>query len=280
MSSKGLDAIPTHIAESPFDWLSRQGLVFAEFGAKTQDSGNISYGVRLGDRTCFVKTAGHPADPVPVLDHVQRVALLRGAVALRAECDHPALPELLHVTESIHGPMLFYDWCDGDLLRRDALQRFRGLPTERVLTALDTIYDLHRLLAVRGWIAEDFYDGCLIYDFARHRLRVIDLDSYRRGPTANPGRRFGSSRFMAPEESIPGAVIDERTTVYTLGRTAAVLAADGGLERSSFRGDNRLFATVTKACTLERERRYASVAEFVNEWEAARRAHAQGAKPG
>ena len=44
---------------------------------------------------------------------------------------------------------------------------------------------------------------------------------------------FGSSRFMAPEEFERGALIDERTNVFTMGRTAAVLLADGTLHRCS-----------------------------------------------
>ena len=63
------------------------------------------------------------------------------------------------------------------------------------------IFELHYELAQTGWIAGDFYDGCLIYDFARQDIHVIDLDGYREGPFINEmGRMFGSSRFMAPEE--------------------------------------------------------------------------------
>lgn len=50
---------------------------------------------------------------------------------------------------------------------------------------------------------------------------MIDLDTYSRGPVVNTmGRMFGSTRFMAPEEFARGAVIDQRTTVFTLGRLA------------------------------------------------------------
>ena len=55
------------------------------------------------------------------------------------------------------------------------------------------------------------------------------------------GRMFGSSRFMAHEEFERGARIDERTTVFTMGRTAAVLLSDGTLERRPFRGSDALY---------------------------------------
>jgi serine/threonine-protein kinase len=261
---------PGAIASPPAEWLRSIGEVFAEFGAGTQDSGNISYGLSVAGRKCFVKTAGLPDDPVPYLKHDQRVRLLRNAVDLSRGCGHALLPRLHRVLESAHGPLLIYEWIDGDLLRRANLERFKRLPAERILTALDGIVDLHRCLAESGWVAEDFYDGCLLYDFDRHRLRVMDLDSYHRGPIANPGHRFGSDRFKAPEESEPGAIIDQRSTVYTLGRTAAVLLSDNTLRREAFRGDERLRSVASRACERERERRYQDVGEFARAWAEAR----------
>lgn len=60
------------------------------------------------------------------------------------------------------------------------------------------------------------------------RERLCDLDSYRPGPNIlDRDRQHGSTRFMAPEEFCRGAQIDERTTVFTLGRAAYVLLSDG-----------------------------------------------------
>jgi hypothetical protein len=170
------------------------GVVFAEFGKQTQDSGNYSYGVRIGAERFFVKTAGQPADPQPTLRHAARVALLHNAVRLHASCRHPILPPLLSVIESPTGPLLVYPWADGELLGvprdqrenpQSSFQRFRGLPAPKICDCLDAIYDLHVALARAGWIAVDFYDGCLIYDFAAERIAVVDLDMYRAGPFQN-----------------------------------------------------------------------------------------------
>ena len=130
-----------------------------------------------------------------------------------------------------------YDWVDGVLLRVEpeertrpgsSFYRFVHQPREAILRALDEIFDVHVRLAERGWIACDFYDGSVIYDFDRKAVHLVDLDLYRQGPFYNGmGRMFGSSRFMAPEEFELGARIDERTTVFTMGRTAAVLLAPG-----------------------------------------------------
>ena len=97
-------------------YLRSVGTVFAEFGEQTQDSGNISYGVQIGEERFFVKTAGVPDDPRPYLDHPARAALLRNAVRLNAAVRHPLLPALSAVIESPDGPLLVYPWLDGELL--------------------------------------------------------------------------------------------------------------------------------------------------------------------
>lgn len=212
-----------HIEETPGTYVKAAGEVFAVFGEQTQDSGNISYGVRVGDGRFFVKTAGRPDDPRPYSPHPTRVALLWNAARLSRVSNHPALPRLYNTIESPDGPLLVYEWVDGDLLR-SVLQRFRGLPSDEILQALDVIFEVHRQLAQSGWIAVDFYDGSLIYDFERQDLHLVDLDNYQEGPFTNGmGRMFGSTRFMAPEEFQLGAPIDERTNAFTMGRTISVL---------------------------------------------------------
>ena len=268
------------VDQPPEQYLRSVGTVFAEFGRQTQDSGNRSFGVQVGAERFFVKTAGDPDDPRPVLSHAERVALLRNAVNLHASCRHAALVPLRHVVESPAGPLLVYPWVEGELLgvpraRRDdpqsPFQRFRGLPAPAIYCCLDTIYELHAALAAAGWVAADFYDGCLVYDFAAERVAVVDLDTYHQGPFQNTmGRMFGSTRFMAPEEFELGARIDERTSVFTMGRTALVFLSDGSLDPRAFRGSRALFDVAARACEAERGRRFATLADFFHAWQAAR----------
>lgn len=262
----------------PQAFLQAAGTIFTTFDQ--QDSGNISYGVREGEQNYFVKTAGDPADSSPYLDHAGRIALLRNAVRLSQSCTHPILCRLTNVIESPAGPLLVYEWVEGELIgvplaqRNDPMstyQRFRALPVNELCQALDQIVDLHRLLAAQGWVASDFYDGCPLYNFATHTLRIMDLDTYHHGPFTNTmGRMFGSSRFMAPEEFELGAVIDQQTTVFTLGRTVALFLGDGTLARAIFRGTDALHSVVARACAAERGLRYATVAAFSDAWRAAR----------
>ena len=268
------------IEQAPDIYLNAVGRVFAVFDERSQDSGNISYGVQTTQGRYFVKTAGYPNDPNPFMSHSERVSLLRNASRLRRSCNHRTLPPLHRVIESPTGPLLVYQWVEGELIRVDAamrdnpqstFRRFRRLPSHEILRALDLVYELHHQLAQLGWIAVDFYDGCLIYDFDHKELHVVDLDHYCKAPFINEmGRMFGSSRFMAPEEFERGARIDERTTVFTMGRTAAVLLSDGTLERRPFRGSDALYEVVRYACHDDREKRYDLMAAFFAAWMDAR----------
>lgn len=182
------------IEQPAINFLESTGDIFAIFDARTQDSGNVSYGVQVGAVRYFVKTAGAPDDPQPFLAYLERVALLRNAVQLAQSVQYSLLPHLHNVIESPRGPLLVYDWVEGELLHasraqradpQSAYQRFRRLPVEEILPALDFIFELHDELTAKNWIAVDFYDGSLIYDFARRRLHVVDLDNYHLGPFVN-----------------------------------------------------------------------------------------------
>jgi len=272
-------------AEWPGDVVRRCGTVLAEYGPLTQDSGNVSWLVDIGQGRLFVKTAGapgaaHPGSPAPYFDHDGRVNLLRNAVDLASSCAHPSLHRLLHVIETPAGPALVYEAAQGELIhvprgeRSDpasAYQRFAHLPADRLLAVFDALIDLHDALATADWVACDLYDGCLIVDLATAALTVIDLDTYRRGPSLNDmGRMFGSSRFMAPEEFELGAVIDQRTTVFTLGRLVWHFGTRLTEQRQNFCGPTALAAVVLQACQPSPHDRYPSVGVFAHEWRTAR----------
>lgn len=279
---------PQAIDEEPGEYVRRHCTVIAEFGAATQDSGNVSWLVDTTQGRYFVKSAGLTNDhaahiPTPYLDHSGRVGLLRNAITLAASCAHVALPRLLNVIESPTGPALVYQAAPGELVgvpaeqRKDptsSYRRFAHLPADELLGLFDVLLDLHRDLAAAGWVACDLYDGCLIVDFSGPCLRVVDLDTYRRGPSVNEmGRMFGSTRFMAPEEFEMGAVIDQRTTTFTLGRLIWHFGTRLTEQEQHFCGPPALARVVQRACQPQRADRQASVAEFAAEWGARRFLH-------
>jgi serine/threonine-protein kinase len=172
----------------------------------------------------------------------------------------------------VAGELLYYPSRTPPERRRDptyAPVRFRALPVDDILNALDTIYDLHLLLADHGYIAVDFYDGCIMYDFLHSRTYVCDLDEYQPGPfVLDMDRGYGSSRFMAPEEFQRGARIDQRTNVFTLGRTALLLLGDGTVSFDAWKGTKEMKRVVERATEPDRARRYPSVRAFVDAWRA------------
>ncbi len=154
---------------------------------------------------------------------------------------------------------------------KSSFQRFRGLSAPAILSCLDAILDFYTQAEQAGWIAVDFYDGSLLYDFNSSCLRVVDQDMYSDAPFTNKmGRMFGSSRFMAPEEFVLGALIDKQTTVFVMGRTVLVFLSDGTLEPQRFRASKALSDAVAKACAQEREGRFESMASLFHAWQSAR----------
>ncbi len=274
----------SRIEQDPATFVRGCSTVLREFDHLTQDSGNVSWLVESAGRHLFVKTAGTtgpavPGAPVPYFDHGGRVSLLRNAVDLARSCDHHALPTLLNVIESPVGPALVYEAASGEPIggpaeERDApgssYQRLAHQPAPAMFALFDTLIDLHVDLAAAGWVAGDLYDGCLIVDFQTSVLSVIDLDSYRRGTTANDmGRMFGSARFMAPEEFELGARIDERTTVFTLGRIVWHFATRLTEDPADFCGSAGLARVIQKACERSPTDRYASVSDLARAWRGA-----------
>jgi serine/threonine-protein kinase len=259
-----------HTDLDPHAFVAQHADVFAVFDASTQDSGNVSYGTRFGKERLFIKTAGPPGDRAVFLTHDARVSLLRNAVRLARSVSDPALPALRNVVESAEGPLLVYEWVDGELVgtsasrRSDpasAFARFRSLDAHERTAALDAVFRLHAKLAEHGWVACDFYDGSLMYDFAGRRIHVVDLDLYRDSPFTNAmGRMFGSDRFMAPEEYELGARIDERTMVFTMGRT---------VEQFLALGTPAITGLIARACEDDPRRRFQTLAEFYAAWAAA-----------
>ena len=249
-------------------YLRQVGEVFQAF--RQQDSGTVSYGVLVGGRRWFVKESDNPSI----------VESLRRALHLHTKVQHTALPRLYNSFRTPGGLALVYEWVPGEVLhdprftreqrRLDPAHphvRFRSLPVGEIVDALDTIFDAHVLLADAGFVASDFYDGCIIYDFVGRRVYLCDLDEYRHGPfVLDMDRNYGSTRFMAPEEFRHGSTLDQVTNVFSLGRAATVLLGDGTESLDAWRGSDALRGVVVRATSAERSQRHQSVREFVEDW--------------
>ncbi|WP_328380960.1 serine/threonine protein kinase [Micromonospora zamorensis] len=240
---------------------------FVVFGE--QDSGCLSYGVEDAGGRWLVKTA---------ITAEGRASLDR-ACAVHAAVHHPAVVRPVRTVHGPAGPTLVYPWYDGDLLNhatvhgadRSGLIRFQQLPLPQVEEALDAILDAHLAVSAAGLVAVDLYDGCFLYDFSAGRMRLIDLDEYRPGSFLLDAERLpGSRRYMAPEEFVRGAVIDERTTVHLLGRTLHHLLDSP----EGWRGNDDQRRVVDRATRAAPAARHSDVPALVGAWRQA------GCRPG
>lgn len=257
--------------------LEATGEVFRVFDQ--QDSGCVSYGVLVGGRQWFVKTA----------TTLGAVRSLEQALTLHAAVRHRAVLAPVHVLRegADARPVLVYPWLDGEVLyhatvgpdgsptsasrRRPGhpMARFRSLPVAVVRDTVDVVLDAHRAVDDAGFVAVDLYDGCFMYDFAAQRVTLIDLDEYRPGPFTTTGRLPGSTRFMAPEELGSGRRVDRRTTVFRLGRVARLLL-DGGDDETAWRGTDAELAVIERATRADPDDRFPTVDALVSAWTTAR----------
>jgi hypothetical protein len=248
------------------------GDVFVAYEA--QDSGCVSFGVEADDRRWFLK--GPASDSA--------VGSVTSVIEFHRRVRHAVIVRPVEVVDVQGVPVLRYPWVDGETLYHATTERsgpqvriggdaahhrFRQLPVDQVVFAIDAVFSAHVEVAREGYVAIDLYDGCLHYDFDRRRMRLIDLDEYRLGPVTVPAESLpGSTRFRAPEQTTPGAVLDERSTVYTLGRVAQVLL-DEGDDAGRWRASAELAAVAARATRPEPVDRYATVPELAGAWRAA-----------
>ena len=135
----------------------------------------------------------------------------------------------------------------------------------------------------KGYVAVDFYDSSILYDFETDETMICDIDFFRRAPVMNDKGVdwFGTKRFKAPEEYIEGAVIDEQTNIFTLGALIFGFFGSFSEEEIYQRYCNNQFTpclldkwqlsreaylVATKAVSLKKEDRYTTIAEFFREW--------------
>lgn len=252
--------MPFPTPDGPVDlepWLDSVGNVFVVITG--HDSGLTSYGVQVGDQQWFVKHA-------PPAMRFQT----EGAVRVHAAVQHPAIIPLLAAFETTTGHAVVYPWLPGENLydpfvpgtlprehEGSALARFRGLTDAQSLAAYDTLLDAHLAVTAAGLVAVDLYDGCLLYDFDEHVLRLVDLDMYRPPYVLDVDRQYGSGRLSPAEEYRRGSEIGEPTTVYTLAR----LALDLGCVRHT-----PLIDVVVRATRAMPRGRHQTVAEYVAAW--------------
>ena len=266
-------------------WLTPLGTVFAVFDE--QDSGNLCFGVRKNEKRYFVKYAG--AKPMDFNgDPHDAVARLREAVPLYKELSHPHLIQYVDEFPTDEGHVALFDWFNGECLHshwsfpppakytnpNSPYYKYKHLPLEKRLASFDAILEFHAFIEAKGYVAIDFYDGSILYDFNVDQTKICDIDFYRPSPVINDvGESFwGSTRSKSPEEYYKGALIDNRSNVFMLGSIAFSIFG-GEMDHAFKRWESveSLFQVAKKAVEPERYQRFSSVQQLKDAWELMKR---------
>ena len=144
------------------------------------------------------------------------------------------------------------------------------MPIEKKIQAFEDILSFHAHVAANGYVAIDFYDGSILYDYKNANVVICDIDFYQKSPYVGEMGLWGSSRFVSPEECTPGAVMDEVTMVYTMGATAFSIFSDYDRLPEAWTLNKNLYEVVKKAVSDDRSQRQQSIEQLIEEWRAAK----------
>ncbi len=290
-----LDCVEFQLKEEhDFSWLKALGRIFCVFAQN--DSGNISFGVDDGKERYFIKVAGLKTTE-SVCAPEEAIASLKKAMIIYEDIKHPNLIELIRHYSLDDLYVAVFGWVEGDCLfdhwnfnkysknpqMVPPAKRFHQLPVSKRIKASNVLFSFLSAVSRNGYVAVDFYDGSIMYDFETDTTTICDIDLFRKNPAVNDmGKNFwGTKRLKAPEEYIYGAAIDEATNVYTLG--ALIFNFFGNYTEEDIRQryeknafspcsfenwelNRSSFEAALKAVIAERDRRYASIEEFYSAW--------------
>ena len=274
------DGIPYQL-HAPFDFsfLSDYGQVFHAFDQ--QGSGNISFGISKDNQRYFLKFAGAPCPNYiahrdnGTIDPDSAIALLKSAVSLYENLAHPNLINFISAKEVGKGFASLFAWSEASSIapyNSPAHRKFLNLPPEEKIKAFEDILHFHAHVASKGYVALDFYDSSILYDYNLHKVIICDIDLYQHSPFANTDGLglVGSYRYVSPEEHIDDAILDEITNVYTMGATAFSLFANGERAPEAWPLNPRLYDVVRKAVSYDRMARQQSIEQLIVEWQEAK----------
>lgn len=265
-----------------FSWLSKYGKVFCVYDQ--QDSGNICFGVENENRKLFIKYAGAPTVNYEgkLEDAILRI---KKSLPVYEDIKHPNLINLVEHFNQGEGYACIYEWVDGECLHahwnfdkypkythpESPNFKFNLLTLEKKLHCIDIIFNLHTLVAEKGYVAIDFYDGSIMYDFKTNKTTICDIDFYYKGSFTNvDGSMICSPRFMSPEEREKGAIIDEVSNVFNLGAiTYELLGNNRSRSLKDWKGSEKLFYVAKKATSKDRTERYQSIKDLYKAWNSA-----------
>lgn len=290
MIKTAIDGVKFKLREfQDFSWLNEYGKVFSVIDET--GSGCIMFGVENGGgRKLFFKIAGAKTVEAE-LSETEAIALLKGAVQKYRDISHPNLIRLVDSFDKDGFFVAIFEWADGECLfdhwnfdrynenpdLDTPMKKFKRLPVAKRLAVAEKLFSFFETFIVSGYVAVDFYDSSIMYDFETDSVTFCDIDLFRKMPAVNDMGMdyFGTKRLKAPEENELGAAIDELTSEFTLG--AIIFDMFSELKNIGERYEKGMFipnrfedfelsegvySVLMKATDYNRSKRYSSISEF------------------
>lgn len=277
--------------DQDFSWLEKEGKVFSVIDET--GSGCICFGIEKDNEKLFYKIAGAKTVEAEISCEESKT-LLKSATQIYKDIQHPNLISLVKDFEINEFYVAVYKWANGECLfdhwnfdrykktkEITPLMKFKSLSIEKRLNVVEKLFSFFETFIDSGYVAVDFYDSSIMYDFENDEVTFCDIDLFRKLPTKNDLGKdyFGTKRLKAPEENELGATIDELTSEFTLG--AIIFDMFSNVENIDERYEKGLFISndietfelskdvydiLIKATSYERTDRYNSIKDFHNKF--------------
>lgn len=274
-----------------FTWLNNYGQAFMVIDET--GSGCISFGIEKDNKKYFFKIAGAKSINAEVSEK-ESIRLLKNAVIKYKAIKHDNLIKYIDSFEYKEFFVVIYEYAEGECLfdhwnfdkykktkEITPLMRFKSLSIEKRLNVVEKLFTFFETFIDCGYVAVDFYDSSIIYNFKNDTVTFCDIDLFRKLPTTNDLGQdyFGTKRLKSPEENELGAPIDELTSEFTLGAIifdifSEVKNTDKRYNLGMFIPNDieyfslskEVYNVLIKATNYDRNKRYKSIKEFHNEF--------------
>ena len=274
-------------APQDFSLLNDYGTVF--YVIDETGSGCINFGIEKEDKKYFFKIAGAQTISAEISPY-ESIQLLKEAEKIYKVFKHPNLIQYIDSFEHQNLFILVFEFAEGECLfdhwnfdkyrkTKDItpMMRFKFLPIDKRLKVVNQLFSFFNAVIDQGYVAVDFYDSSIIYDFMSDTVTFCDIDLFRKCPSVNDLGEgyFGTKRLKAPEENILNAIIDEKTNCFTLSALIQDMFSEitnlkqryeRGLfipeEFDHFELSLDVYKVLIKATDYDRDNRYISMQEF------------------
>jgi serine/threonine-protein kinase len=197
MIKLSIDGIDFKLREyQDFSWLNNYGKVFSVIDET--GSGCISFGIEKNEKKYFFKIAGAKTVEAEISEE-ESIKLLKDAVIKYKDIQHENLIKYIDSFDYKDFFIVIYEYANGECLFdhwnfnkyeqnkkiETPVQKFKKLSIDKRLNVVNKLFSFFETVVENGYVAVDFYDSSIIYDFSNDNVTFCDIDLFRKMPTTN-----------------------------------------------------------------------------------------------